>query len=608
MAIIPKRTIEDIRFQNDVVEVVGSYVTLKRAGSTFKACCPFHKEKTPSFVVNSGRQVFHCFGCGEGGDVFKFVMKYEAVDFVTAAKILADRVGIELEYEQGTGGGPDKSVLYKLLEGAAAFYQRVLMTSPAGETARQYLASRRLPGETCKEFMVGYAPEGWDTILTWAAKHDHSKANMEATGMIIKSTKSGSSRYYDRFRGRIMFPIRDAQGRVIGFSGRLMSGDTEAAKYVNSPETLLFRKSNVLYGLYKARRDIVDKREAIICEGQIDVIRCHQQGFTTAVAAQGTAFTEDHARIVGRSADAVVIAFDSDHAGRVASVKTARIFMTAGLAVRVAWLPTGEDPDSLLKEGGSEAFQKVIDDASSIIAFQIRAMGADEDKQSEVGVMRISKAVLETIAQSPNAVQRSRELQEASDILGVPVNALEDDLKRMLSRAAGRPGSRRTAAKTTHRGPVKRLSEEVRLTEHIVAMPALGELVEGYLPSDMLLDGQCAAIVACAMEAHADGVGLMSVIREHDDEEGTLGRFATELQMAPSRVVGVDSSREKAVKDLILYIWRRKLQKERAGLESQINAGGNKQLAERLRQMPFDLKGLTHWDSGSAIIEIEMAE
>ncbi len=632
--IISKRTVDLIRFQNDIVEVIGSYITLKRAGSAFKALCPFHKEKTPSFSVNPERQIFHCFGCGAGGDVFRFVMQNEGMDFPAAAEMLANRVGIKIEYEAGSGGdshGVDKNELYDIMEQAAQFYHRILTTNAVAEEARAYLKKRKLPDDVAQRYLIGYAPERWDAIMKWGGKRGYADEKLESVGLVIKSTKSQSaSGYYDRFRDRLMFPIRNAQGKVIGFSGRMLKKEEGQAKYVNSPETPLFRKSQVLYGLYEARKDIVEKREALICEGQIDVIRCHVSGFGNAVAAQGTAFTEDHARIAKRSADSVVIVFDSDSAGQTAAIRTAGIFLQSGLAIRVARLPDGADPDSFIRDQGADAFQAVLDKAVSVVEFMVGVWSARENIRTEAGLVRVSKAVLQTAALASNAVLRARMIEEAAGLLSIPPQALEDDLRYMLrqsdrvlaSRAAraeesagsaqagaekggkaGGSGTRTVAGARTDDPP----REELELAEHIVASPGLGELVEKYMARNMFEDQRCGVIIYAAVEASREQRDLMSEITAKDDAEGSVARLAAKVQMAPEKTMGSESSRETAVKDMILYIWRRRLRKERADLEHQVKSGGNKEAGERLRQIPFDLKALERWDTGSAIIEIELA-
>ncbi|MEI8351167.1 MAG: DNA primase, partial [bacterium] len=428
--IVSKAVLEDIRFRCDIVDVIDSYITLPRKSNMIKTLCPFHKEKTPSFTVNRQKQIFHCFGCGVGGDVFKFVMLHEHADFPTAIKILAEKAGVQLEFEKGTQPAGEKELLLTIHEEIASAYHRYLLQETDAQPARDYLKKRGLTREIAEDFMIGYAPDRWDFTLEWARKKDYPLAKLDLAGLVVRRTEEGGSHpYYDRFRDRVMFPIRNEQGRIVGFSGRILLPDPKAAKYVNSPETPLFRKSHILYALDRARRDIVETREAIICEGQIDVIRCHQAGFKTAVAAQGTAFTEDHARMLKRYADGVVLVFDSDDAGRNAAIKASVIFLKAGLAVRVASLPQGEDPDSLIFKQGPEAFAETLTRAGPAIDFQLNLLIGRENIRTEMGMMAVCRDILATISQSPNAVQRDVLVQTVARRLGVAASALQAELR-----------------------------------------------------------------------------------------------------------------------------------------------------------------------------------
>lgn len=605
--IIPKRVLEEIRFNNDIVEVINDSVSLKRAGSAYKACCPFHKEKTPSFHVNPQRQIFHCFGCGAGGDVFGFLMQYEGVDFTTAAKMLAQRAGIKLEFEESSGAaGAGKEVIYRIHQQLGEFYQRCLAQAEQSGPARDYLKKRGLTGEIIEEFKIGYAPGGWNNLEKWAKKYKFSMEDMEVAGVVLRNDKPEAKfRYYDRFRDRIMFPVFDQQGQIIAFSGRMFSGDGKEAKYVNSPETPIFHKSHVLYALDKARRHIVgsDTREAIVCEGQIDVIRCHQAGFKNAVASQGTAFTEDHARILNRFADSVVIAFDSDKAGQDAAIKLAGLFMETGMAVRVALLPGGEDPDSYIIAKGAEAFGNLIKKAISATGFQIEVLSGRENTDSEVGAMRTARAVLGTISRCPSAVQRAKLIQEASERLRIPASALQEDLRVAMQKMARSKeyAERREQAETSAPGDGVP-KEERELCEHVVQAvdsPGVISLLRNYLPLEMITSPLCRQVIEASLNSFEQGNGGRDVLIGAENPSDELKRFAAGIQMAPEKLVGDEFSREDAVKDIILMIWRGKLERERTGLPaSQI---------DRRREITYDLKAMRRWETGAPIIEIEMA-
>ena len=353
---IPPDKLEQIRAANDIVDVIGAALPLKRAGANFVALCPFHREKSPSFNVNPHRQIFHCFGCHKGGDVFTFVRDYENLSFLDAVKRLAERANIPLEFENTPGHQQTralKDTLLQMHEQICLRWQTALATDPAGQVARDYLARRGVSDEAVKLFRLGYAPDAWDDTVNWAKSKGFDLPLVEQGGLILR--KEESDRFYDRFRGRLMFPICDEQGRVIAFSGRVLSGDEKTAKYVNSPETPLFTKSKVFYGLDKSKRAILDAGFAIICEGQLDLIACFMAGVKNIVAPQGTAFTGDHARILKRYVEEVVLCFDSDNAGQDAAARVLDSLLGAGLAIRVATVPAGHDPDSFIKEHGGEA-------------------------------------------------------------------------------------------------------------------------------------------------------------------------------------------------------------------------------------------------------------
>ena len=287
-------TLEQVRAASDIVDVIGSYIPLKRAGTNFVALCPFHKEKSPSFNVSPQKQIFHCFGCHKGGDVFTFVKEYESIDFPDAVRRLADRAKIPLEMDAQGGQAETRHLKDQLLqihEQITQRWQTALASDPNGQIARDYLAKRGVSQEAIELFRPGYAPDAWDDTVNWSRGKNFETTLMEQSGLILR--KEGSDHHYDRFRGRLIFPICDEQGRVIGFSGRVLSGDEKMAKYVNSPESPIFTKGKVMFGLDKSKRALLDKRCAIVCEGQLDLIACFMADVNNIVAPQGTALTAD---------------------------------------------------------------------------------------------------------------------------------------------------------------------------------------------------------------------------------------------------------------------------------------------------------------------------
>lgn len=630
--IISHSAIEEIRLASDIVAVVGSYFNLQRSGAAFKALCPFHKEKTPSFTVNQQRQIFHCFGCGAGGDVFRFVMDYEKVDFVTAVKMLAQRAGIRLSLEERRrGNGPGKEALYTLLEKAAIFYHQVLLKDPAARPALGYLKKRGFALRDVEDFTIGFAPDRWDALLRWAEKEKYGNDHLEAAGLIVGSrpdtghgvdkTKPGgvaagkrrpdekSRRYYDRFRNRLMFPVHDELGRVVGFSARVIEGSESGAKYINTPETELFHKGRLLYGLHRARREIAQAREAVVCEGQLDVIRCHQAGFKNAVAPQGTAFTDEHARVLKRYADSVLLAFDADQAGRDSALRAADILLQAGMAARIAKLPPGEDPGSLIGgKDGHRAFKSVLRGAVSALDFLVDLLVEREKMDTEVGMLRVVSETLDMIGRTPDAVQRDVLFKHAAERLGLAEASLRDKFqKRRIGRRSPADPPKGQALRTDT-SPMK----EAALARHLVVEPSLAGLVRLYLPLGLLTDGLCRRAVEAAIEATESGEDVLKVISRLDTAERRLSGFAAGAIAEPARAGGALATNEECVKSLILGIRTDALKQrmgelDRAQAEARRGggpeAGRKRELEMEYCRIAYDIAKLKKWETAVPIME-----
>jgi len=430
---------ERVRAASDIVDVIGSYVPLKRAGGNFVGLCPFHKEKSPSFNVSPSRQIFHCFGCHAGGDVFKFVQQFENVNFPEAIERLAERARIPLERDENPAAAQVRGLkdhLLKLHEAICQRWQQCLASEPAGEIARTYLAKRGVSADAIREFRIGAAPEAWDDTVGWLQRHGFDKALGEQAGLIIRKPETG--REYDRFRGRLMFPICDEQGRVIAFSGRILQGDEKIAKYVNSPETPIFTKGKVLFALDKAKRAILDAGHAVICEGQLDTIACHTAGVRNVVAPQGTALTADHARILKRYVNEVVLCFDGDKAGRAASVRSLDECLPSGLAVKVASIPPPDDPDSYLRQHGADAFREILGRAQGFFDYYLAQLTAENDLGSDRGRLAVVRAMADKVNRTGNAVLIDTYAQRTATRLGVTAEAVRTEFRKQVP-AAPRP-------------------------------------------------------------------------------------------------------------------------------------------------------------------------
>ena len=436
---IPSETIEQVAAANDIVEVIGTYFPLKRAGANFKALCPFHQEKTPSFHVSPQRQTFHCFGCGVGGSVFRFVMEYEHVDFPSAVRKLASRVGIPIVEERG---GPDEDrqhearrTLLKLHAEAAEWFHDNLLKREFAEKARAYLKKRGIDRQVAKEWQLGFAPESWDAFLTWALERGYSRPQLLQSGLIKpRDEDRPGSDLYDRFRGRVMFPICNDVGEVIAFSGRLLESDPQAAKYVNSPETPLFQKGRVLFGLHKTKRALIDANCAIVCEGQLDLITLFEAGIKNVVAPQGTAFTEHQARILKRFVAEVVLCFDADRAGQKAAEHSLDALLENDLIVRVVAMPAGQDPDSLVRKEGKEQFEKRVATAQDFFDYWIDHEVAAVDLSSLAAKTQLARKLAETVSHVRDPLMRGQVSNKMSARLSVPTPEFEKLIPQQRSQ------------------------------------------------------------------------------------------------------------------------------------------------------------------------------
>ena len=414
--LIPKHFIEDLITRVDLVELIGSRVPLKKAGKEYKGCCPFHGEKTPSFTVVPDKNFFHCFGCGEHGNALGFLMKHDNLGFVDAIEDLAERVGVEVPREQTPGQRPPPAdALFATLENAASFYRSELMNTARG---KDYFKSRSLTGETAAAFALGYAPDAWDSVLRLLGGSEAERARLLQVGLIIE--RDNRSGHYDRFRDRVMFPIRDARGRTIGFGGRVL--DKGEPKYMNSPETELFHKGRELYGLYEARQASRTLTRLLIVEGYMDVVRLHQAGITYAVATLGTATTPEHLARVFRICNEVTFCFDGDRAGRAAAWKgleNSLSLVREGRQIRFLFLPEGHDPDTLVGEEGREAFETRIKQAMPLSEYFINHLSAQVDTHSIDGRARLGELARPLLERIPAGIFRELLTEEVAKVIGL---------------------------------------------------------------------------------------------------------------------------------------------------------------------------------------------
>jgi DNA primase len=555
MGTIPSETIEQIAALNDIVEVIGSYFPLKRAGANFKALCPFHQEKTPSFTVSPSRQTFHCFGCGVGGSVFRFVMDYEHIDFPLAVRKLAARAGITV-VEKSRGGGADneerqrelRQRLFKLHAEAAHWFHENLIKREVGDAARRYLRARGITVEIAKRWQLGYAPNEWEAFGNWARGRGYEVRDLIISGLVKMKDDSDSTMSrpsasapptpmdreqaahttpsYDRFRGRIMFPICNDVGEVIAFSGRLLHDEEGAAKYLNSPETALFRKGSVLFGLDKTKRALIEANCGVVCEGQLDLITLFESGFTNVVAPQGTAFTERQARILKRFVNEVVLCFDADAAGQKAAERSLDALLQNDLIVRVAEMPVGEDPDSLVRREGKDNFERRIASARDFFDYWIERETANVDLASFGSKIQLARRLAETISRVRDPLMRGEVMSKVSARLGVAA----PDFQALVSqqRSAERYSSRE------HPPDTDSASAMAPAPRHDVAMLCILALRDE-TARDFLRQQSWREILA-----HVPDAELLVRILESDlrpDDSASLNAFMVTLSPADERLV-----------------------------------------------------------------------
>ena len=485
---IPQYFIDQLIARIDIVEVIGTRVPLRKAGREYKACCPFHDEKTPSFNVVPDKQFYHCFGCGAHGTALGFLMDYDHLSFVEAVEELAARAGLDVPREASTTPTANKPTQdhYALLEQAGEYFRQQLRNSPA---AIEYLKKRGLTGETASRFGIGYAPDAWDGLIKQLGQSDAALQALTQTGLLIeRDSKNG---FYDRFRQRVMFPIRDSRGRTIGFGGRII--DQGEPKYLNSPETELFHKGRELYGLYEARQATRQLKQLLVVEGYMDVVSLHQAGITYAVATLGTATTPDHLKRLFRACNTVVFCFDGDRAGRAAAWKALEVALpvvSEGQLIRFLLLPEQHDPDSLVREEGREAFESRVTQATPLSEYMVNALSTRFDLSHAEGRDQFTAEAKRLLALLNNDSYRTLLYQPLAAALGISV----DRLRQLIPPPdAARENPARSAASTPLESPgrgslVRQLIQNLlHYPAAVLALDQLDELAQVDKPGITLL-------------------------------------------------------------------------------------------------------------------------
>jgi DNA primase len=601
---IPDDILDEVRLRSDIVEVIQTYLPLKRGGGRLKGLCPFHAEKTPSFIVNPDRQSYHCFGCGRGGDVFRFVMERENVDFPTAVELMAVRCGVEIPEESsrrggGAGGGEagegegpvgvKRPRLFQLHEDLAEWYADQLRGNP-GSVIGRYAAGRGLDDATMAKFRLGASPDSWDETLNRCLRRGYTQEELLVAGIVIENEER--KRVYDRFRSRLMFPIWDEQGRVVAFSARAVVAETEGAKYVNSPETPIFRKGRVLYALPLAREGFRRHGCAILCEGQLDVIAMHRAGFDNAVAPQGTAFTPEQAQALHRYTAKVLLAFDGDEAGAKAVFRALEILLPQDIEVGVIAFPAGADPDGLFAAGGHDAVATHIAAARDFFDVTCERAAQGIDAASPWGRRRIADAALRLVALIGNGVTRAGYCTRLAQRLAMPEDAIFAELNR-LRRSPARPVSVQAAAEegmpssapcepAPELNPAQRAQAillELSLAAGVYGKRLAADLSPTWVDETTPLGRALSQVVALTLAGKWEDAPRILAAGLAQAPDPVVSRILADPQFDVGEGQSVDSQdplREKAYLDAMNLLARWHAQQEIDRLNRELrNAGGN---------------------------------
>jgi len=578
---ISENILEDILSRVDIVEVISGYIPLKRAGRNFRATCPFHHEKTPSFMVSSDKQIYHCFGCGAGGNAFNFLMQYERLEFPEAVEMLAKKTGVILPQAQSQD---DRVVslatqLYKINELAAAFFQGIL-NSPIGGNAKGYLLKRGLKEDTIKVFKLGLAADKWDSLINHLRAKNISLSLLEKAGLILSKDNGG---YYDRFRNRIIFPIVDIRSRVLGFGARVL--DETLPKYLNSPETPIYTKGKNLYGFNLAKDAIRENDLVVIVEGYLDFILPYQEGFHNILASLGTALTLEQARFIKRYTNNVVMVYDPDKAGELATLRTLDIFIEEGMSVKVVSLPEGLDPDLFVRKNGIDKFKAGILAAEGLFDYKLKVLKKRHNSKDIEGKAKISSEMLFTIAKFKNEILRSEYLKRLADELDLREESLWQELAKVKE---GRSVS------VSNQHAVKHVPLNINPTEKLLIKLMLEEadlmnrVKEDLEPADFS-DERVSRIVSILFGLIDQGVRIEpNKIINHIEGDEAL-RVICETTFMPEIS---DTDKEKIVDDCIKRLKAERVKLKRQELHDQIKVAqglGDEEKLSRLMQQFHDL-------------------
>jgi len=490
---------DEIKAKLDIVEVIREYIPLKAAGLNFRSNCPFHREKTPSFMVSPEKQIWHCFGCGKGGDIFSFIMEMERLSFIEALRLLAKKAGVALR-KADPALTSKRNRLLDIVELAAKFYHKVLLDSPAAASAREYLRERALTDETIEAWQVGYSPDAWETLANFLKSRGFSEDEIFLAGLSVKkdsSASSGRAGFYDRFRGRIMFPLNDINGSAVGFTARVMPGREETekmGKYINTPSTMIYDKSRILFGLDKAKMSIKAEDAAVLVEGQMDAIMAQQHGFTNTIASSGTALTAEQVKLIKRYTNNLFLSFDMDAAGDLAAERGIAVAQAAEMNIKVIAVKAAKDPDECLRNN-PEAWREALADAKPMMQYYFDKVFAKYDKTDFPGQNQAAKILLAVIAKFGSKLEQDFWLKKLSQEVDAQENSLREKLNEFRRLADKKQTREKISAEpdlsVKRQAADLKQSRESRLSELLLALalkfPAHFEYVINHLGPDDLV-------------------------------------------------------------------------------------------------------------------------
>ncbi|HNW39594.1 MAG TPA: DNA primase [Candidatus Omnitrophota bacterium] len=572
---IPENILEDILGRVDIVEIISSYIPLKKAGSNFKTNCPFHHEKTASFMVSPERQIYHCFGCGESGNAFKFLMRHERMEFPEAVEMLAKRCGIILPDQNRpelAQAASLSSQLYKINELAVSFYENNLHV-PGAEAAVNYLQNRGIKLATAKEFHLGLATLGWDGLINFLRSKNISLALMEQAGLILPKDSGG---YYDRFRQRIIFPIFDVRARSIGFGARVL--DETLPKYINSPETPVYTKGKNLFGLNLSKDFIRDGDRVVIVEGYLDFIIPFQEGLKNIVASQGTALTLEQIKLIKRYTHNVVMVYDGDAAGELATLRSLDILIDEGLQVKVVTLPAGMDPDTLVRKQGVNTLKDKVEKAASFFDYKLEILKSRHDIKDAHGKAKIAAEMLFTINKFDNAILRGEYTKKLSEEMRIPQADILEELRKFKPVVSIPADPVVVSVKNSMPiNPAEKLLIKFMLEEKDLIERIMHELA----PADFA-DARTAKIVSVMHDLVLQGKSIQPSVLMNYFSEDDASQLVCETMFMPALT---DQGREKAVNDCIARIKTQKLRSRRENLNKQIKSAESQGDQEKLNSL-----------------------